>query len=83
MVSEHYTHFYCFLGVFLALFFTFTAFKWSRDIQNRWKLAIETRSPASKELKNFTIWQTVFIFIVLNTAIDIILALLVHFTNFF
>lgn len=78
MVIEHHFHSYCFIAIILGLLSFLGTWKFCKNFKTRWKKEIEEKNPANKELRDFSVYHLVAIFIFANLFIDVLIGLSIH-----
>lgn len=78
MVSEHHFHSYCFIAIILVFLSFLGTWKFSKNFKARWNKEIDEKKIADKELRDFSIYHLLTIFIFANICIDAVIGLCVH-----
>lgn len=78
MVIEHNFHSYCFTAIILVFLSFLGTWKFSKNFKARWSKEIDKKKIADKELRDFSIYHLLTIFIFTNIFIDAVIGLCVH-----
>ena len=78
MVIEHHFHSYCFIAIILIFLSFLGTWKFSKNFKARWSKEVDEKKIANKELKDFSIYHLLTIFIFANIFIDAVIGLCVH-----
>ena len=78
MVIEHHFHSYCFIAIILIFLSFLGTWKFSKNFKARWSKEVDEKKIANKELRDFSIYHLLTIFIFANIFIDAVIGLCVH-----
>ena len=78
MVIEHHFHSYCFIAIILVFLSFLGTWRFSKNFKARWNKEIDEKKIADKELRDFSIYHLLTIFIFANIFIDAVIGLCVH-----